>query len=221
MKKCKGAGKAKGKGCGQMVPTQLYGKTNRVYGLGISCGCYRDWLLNTPEGKEKVEKTKIKASKKVKEKPKRKYTRWQDKPTKDMISYVQDELCNPYIRLRDIESGYRCISSGGVIEHAGHCFAVGSAPGLRFNIMNIHGQRGMENVHKHGDFQNYKEGLINRYGVKYFEKLEQLKVKANKIKQLDRQEVIRIGITYKWLLDNKVWCFHYDEFENYKNILNK
>lgn len=215
LKKCRSHGKAKGfNGCGKM-------SYNRVYGLCPEC--LRKWAYNTEQGHEYLAKTSLRKVRKEKKesRPKRKYIRWEEKSTKEMINYVQDELCNPYIRLRDIENGYRCISSNGVIEHAGHCFSVGSNGGLRFNVMNIHGQQARANTWLNGDFQNYKEGLIKRHGIKYFEKLEQLKIKASKIKQLDRDEVIRIGKTYKWLLENKQWTWSHDEFENYKNILNK
>ncbi len=54
-KPCKGIGKAKGfDGCGK----ETY---KRTYGLCPSC--YADWLLSTPEGKEKLTKATIKAIK--------------------------------------------------------------------------------------------------------------------------------------------------------------
>ncbi len=211
--KCRGSGKAKGYGCNNLVFRYKY---------GLCHTCFFKWLNSTPEGKEmrpSVIKSALNSVRKSK--PKRKYIKWEDKPTNEMITYVQDNICNPYVRFRDTESGYRCISSNGVIEHSGHCFSVGSCPGLRFEISNIHGQQAKANTHLHGDFQNYKEGLIKRHGIKYFEKLEQLKIKANRSKQLDRLEVIRIGKTYEWLTKNKQICFNHDEFENYKNILNK
>jgi hypothetical protein len=213
-KPCKGTGKAKGYGCKKPSYKRVYGLCDK---------CYVDWLLNTPEGKEKLEKTRIKARKKVEKelKPKRKYIKWADKDLKDMVAYVQDEICNPYIRLRDIENSYRCISSGGVVEHAGHYISVGENASMRFIISNIHGQSARANTHKHGDVLRYKEGLINRFGQKYLDDLERLKVKYSTGKHLDKLEVIRIGKTYEWLTKKKVWCWIHDEFENYKNIINK
>ncbi len=213
-KKCNGTGKAKGSGCQTMT-------LHRTYGLCIDC--FRIWLLTTPEGQAKLSKTRIRAKKQVEKnnKPKRKYFKWYEKDYSGMMQHVQKDIVNVYIKARDINKNYRCISSNGVIEHAGHYYSVGSCPGLRFEISNIHGQSAMANVHLHGDAQNYKVGLINRYGKAYFEKLESLKIKANNTKQLDKDEVVRIGKTYEWLLKNKVWCFEHDEFENYKNIINK
>ena len=48
-KKCKGIGKAIGYGCGSM-------QLKRVYGLGLNCRCYQNWLLNSEEGKNKLKK---------------------------------------------------------------------------------------------------------------------------------------------------------------------
>lgn len=213
-KKCKGTGKAKDFGCNEI---------RLIHQYGLCKACFCDWLYNSENGKKKLSTSIIRAKKQVSKKDNipRKYIRWTDKDTKEMIIYVQEQIINPYIRLRDIESGYRCISSNGVIEHAGHCFSVGSCHGLRFNIMNIHGQSHMANVHKHGDFDNYRIGLINRYGEAYFNELSKLKMNAEKVKNLDRQEVIRIGKTYEYLTKKNIWCFLHIEFQNYKNILNK
>jgi hypothetical protein len=212
--KCRGSGKALGYGCGELVFR---------YKLCMCRTCFFEWLNETPEGNEYRSKLIKKTLNKVREekKVKRKYIKWEEKPTKEMITYLQDNIVNPYIRLRDIENGYRCISSDGVIEHAGHCFSVGSCPGLRFNIMNIHGQQHAANVHKHGDFDNYRIGLIERHGLAYFEELSRLKIKAERNKILDRLEVIRIGKTYEYLTKKTIWCFSHLEFENYKNIINK
>lgn len=211
--KCKGIGKALGYGCS---------KIDFRYKFGLCRICFFNWLNNTKEGQDYSPRLIKAALNKVKkDKPKRKYIKWWEKDTNDMINYVQESLCNPYIRLRDYENFERCISTNGVIEHAGHCFSCGSNPGLRFNIMNIHGQQAQANTHLHGDFHNYKEGLIKRHGEKYFKDLEKLKIKASATKQLDRLEVIRIGKTYAWLVKNKVWCFNDVEFQNYKNLINK
>jgi hypothetical protein len=66
-KKCKGTGKAIAfKGCGIKLPYFENNGTKKysaVYGLGKNCGCYSKWLLNTKEGKEVLNKAKIKAKK--------------------------------------------------------------------------------------------------------------------------------------------------------------
>ena len=69
-KTCKGNGKAIGYGCDSLVPVSLYGQSNRIYGLGKSCGCYGNWLMNSKEGKEKLNQSilKAKALEKVNEK---------------------------------------------------------------------------------------------------------------------------------------------------------
>lgn len=211
---CKGTASAKKYGCSQLKFIHQY---------GLCASCYVNWLYATPEGSVKLNKVTTRAKKQVKEdnRPKRKNIKWVDKPTHEMAIYIQENIVNPYIRARDLEHDYRCISSNGVIEHAGHCFSVGSTPGLRFNIMNIHGQSHSANVHKHGDFENYRLGLINRFGLAYFKEISCLKIKADRRKNLDRDEIIRIGKTYEYLTKKKLWCFNHEEFENYKNIINK
>ena len=213
-KKCKGTGKAKDFGCGKMVLDRFY---------GLCYDCKKTWLYSTEQGNEVLKKYALKASNKVQKesKPTRKYVKWTDKPTNEMMTYIQENIVNPYIRQRDFVNYGRCISSGGVIEHAGHFYSRGESPGMRFNCMNIHGQRGMENVHKHGDSHNYKQGLINRHGQKYFDKLEKLNIESKRIKNFDREEVIRIGKTYEYLAKKEIWCFDHEQFENYKNLINK
>lgn len=213
-KKCKGTGKAKGHGCGEL---------KYIHAYGLCSKCFANWLYNSEEGKAKMGK-KIKSAKsKVKKELKqtRKYVKWFEKDTKDMINYVQDNIVNPYIRLRDIENNHRCISSNGVIEHAGHYHSVGSCAGLRFNIMNIHGQSHSANTFKHGDFDNYTQGLINRFGESYLKEISKHKIRADRNKILDRFDVIRIGKTYEYLTKQRIWCYYHEEFENYKNIINK
>jgi hypothetical protein len=58
-KKCHGTGKGKGHGCGKIVPVHVKGRSNRIYGLGVSCECYPSWLYGSKEGKDKNSKSKI------------------------------------------------------------------------------------------------------------------------------------------------------------------
>jgi len=172
-KKCKGTGKALGFGCG--VPT-LY----RKYGLGLNCGCYRDWLLNTPNGQEVIRKSTITAKKKVKRNVSKK-TREQKEVLKNKSAFEKDlqTLVNKIVRLVDIDRG--CIScTHGHYKpwtrqaHAGHYKSVGGNPTLRFNFDNIHKQCSICNNHKHANIEEYQKGLKSRYGTDYFEYVESL-----------------------------------------------
>jgi hypothetical protein len=52
-KRCKGTSKAIGYGCNE--PQQ-----ERIFGLGKKCGCYKEWLLHTPQGQEYLKSVTLK-----------------------------------------------------------------------------------------------------------------------------------------------------------------
>jgi len=77
-----------------------------------------------------------------------------------------------------LDAGKPCIDCGepwlDYKFHGGHFRSVGSAPELRFDIRNIHGQQGSCNCatgrrkHKAGAIGSmYEKGLIKRYGQRY------------------------------------------------------
>ena len=150
-------------------------------------------------------------------KERKKPTPWKKKPLNEMIQHVQDNFVNPYIRDRDQVNFGKCISSNGGIQHAGHYYSVGSHPGLRFRINNIHGQSIYSNMHKHGDLLNYRMGLISRHGVKYVDALER---DESIYKQYGHRwttiDVILIGETYKYLKHHRKWIYDTSEFEKIK-----
>ncbi len=86
---------------------------------------------------------------------------------------------NAYIRYRD--SGKCCISCGtqlpkeavGGAYDCGHYRSVGSAPHLRFNEDNAHGQCKKCNRYGSGMAVDYRIGLIARIGLERVERLEQ------------------------------------------------
>ncbi len=163
-KPCKGSGKAKGYGCGVLVPVQLYNSANRKYGLGISCGCFSKWCRETEEGKALEKKHTLKATK-----PRRELqaAKVQDKDRKKLGRKIQDtqDLFNKYIRLRD--KGKPCISEGIPYKsdfEAGHCFPVSTYAGLRFDFDNCHGQSVLGNRHKDGNQSDYLTNLPGRIG---------------------------------------------------------
>lgn len=85
---------------------------------------------------------------------------------------------NSYIRARDV--GKPCICCGfdlgfyemGGAFDAGHFLSVGSAPHLRFNEDNVHGQRKQCNRYGAGRAIHYRIGLIKRIGLERVEALE-------------------------------------------------
>ena len=212
--KCKGTGKAINYGCGKLVYRFKY---------GMCAACYRIWLYSSDEGKRLIAAIIPKAKKKVikESKPKRKHIKWTDKDFQEMVKYVQIEICNPYIRLRDNESYGVCISSRMRIMDAGHFYPRSTDPKLRFCVQNIHGQNGSDNRFMGGNLIKYQDGLISRHGRNYVVDLKKLKDSSHKWPKLDKNELIKIGKTFEYLTKRNIWCFTHIEFENYKNILHK
>lgn len=85
---------------------------------------------------------------------------------------------NAFCRERDRLEGYRCISSGAVLDwsgnnvDAGHYRSVGSAPHLRFDERNCHAQSKHDNRYLSGNAVDYRIGLIARIGLESVEDLE-------------------------------------------------
>jgi hypothetical protein len=86
---------------------------------------------------------------------------------------------NEYIRVRDCNKP--CISSGKPLPRqdklgggfdAGHYRSVGSAPHLRFCLLNVHGQSKHDNNYLSGNAIEYRKNLINRIGLKWVERIE-------------------------------------------------
>lgn len=148
--------------------------------------------------------------------------KWHDRETSNMIQYVQFHIVNPYIRLRDKVCFHnKCISCNGKITQAGHRYSVGDYPGMRFLIHNIHGQEVSCNHHKSGNIDAYDRGLKNRHGENYLIRLKNdaERYLSSNTKNLERFDVIQIGITYKYLFDNKIWIFTPEEFNHYRDII--
>lgn len=85
---------------------------------------------------------------------------------------------NAYIRARDMNK--TCISSGKPLSSGGvgggfdcgHYRSVGSAPNLRFNVFNAHGQSKHDNRYLSGNAVDYRIRLIQRIGLDRVERLE-------------------------------------------------
>jgi hypothetical protein len=83
---------------------------------------------------------------------------------------------NAYVRLRDANDP--CIScdrpaSWGGQWHASHYRSVGSNPGWRFNLLNIHRACSICNAWKSGNLTEYRPRLIAKIGLERVETLEQ------------------------------------------------
>lgn len=199
-KKCKGVLKAKGYGCGELVPVEKYNKPNRIYGIGISCGCYSNWLLNSDEGREKIEKSKILGVKKSKVQEK-KEDRKRKIDNKSIAQLIQ-EARRPFqklIRIRD--HGKKCICCDRPLPFnigdydAGHFLKAELYTGLIFHPDNINGQLVYCNKYSHGNESTYSDGLKERIGV---ERYNQLNDSKNSLKSYkwDKYKLIELKEYY-------------------------
>jgi len=167
-KKCKGHGVAKGFGCGKMIDVKF-----RVYGLGKMC-CYPDWLLNSDNGKIKMQKAILKVQKPRIETNKALELRKEENALKQALNNTK-LVVHAYVKLRD--TGKTCISCDAPYQNhfqAGHFYPAGSYETLRFNLDNIHGQCPQCNLYLNGNFDNYSLRLPKRIGKERYEKLLEL-----------------------------------------------
>lgn len=98
--------------------------------------------------------------------------------TRHQLMRVAQSAFNAYVRARD--AGKQCISCGNQLPinaiggafDCGHYRSVGSAPHLRFDERNAHGQCKHCNRYLSGNHVEYRKGLIARVGIETVEALE-------------------------------------------------
>jgi len=202
-KKCKGNGIASGYGCGTM-------QLNRKYGLGIKCGCYKNWLLSTPEGNKVIQKNTLRATKKVSEdhkKEKAKKIKELAYSSKSIAKLIQEARIpfQTLIRMRDY--GKPCVCCGNHLGYnlgdfdAGHFLKAELYTGLIFHPDNVHAQRKYCNDHLCGNEAEYSVNLPKRIGEDRFNFLIENKGKLR---------------SYKWSREQL-----YDMKNHYLSELNK
>lgn len=186
--KCKGLTIAKGHGCG--LP-----QNNRIHGLGIECKCYNKWLLNTPEGAEKLKRTTINVSekairqKKIDERNKTKELKIELMSTDAYRSKILQPVINEIARL--IDFGQPCIATENYgKENGGHYISVGANRTICLNLHNIHIQSFESNHFKSGDTLNYQNGIIDVYGQDYMDFMNGLK--SHPVIKPTKQDLIEI-----------------------------
>lgn len=170
-KKCKGTGKAKGHGCGEMNVYRTYGLCN---------SCYRDWLLNTDEGRQKLNNITLKATKDRRELKKTEKQIKEERSISRELNLTKIK-CHEYIRLRD--KGKPCISCGIPYKSnfdAGHFYKAEIYSWLKFNELNIHGQCVQCNRRKEGNINAYAINLKKRIGEEKFNELEEKAAQGKK-----------------------------------------
>ncbi len=129
------------------------------------------------------EKAQIKAEKAQKAQVKAGDIRHQNKLTQSTVN----RLCLL------LDSGKPCIScgrpdQGGRMRNAGHFKSRGANSGLRYDLLNIHGQCTHCNLYNSGAVEGYRQGLLERYGSAILEYLDT----APRVKAWTAQELIQM-----------------------------
>lgn len=172
-KPCKGTGTALGHGCGKLT-------FHRVHGLGKMCSCYSNWLLNSENGKIKMQKSifsaKVKITSEVKKTNAAEKKKLRDK-LKTLSQYEAEAKTSfqRWIRFRDKDQP--CISCGKFaadLVDGGHFKKAEIYSGVIFNENNCHSQCRKCNRFLGGNELMYREGLVKRYGNLFVEKIEAL-----------------------------------------------
>lgn len=189
-KPCKAMGKSKGfEGCGEP-------QFNRKYGLGVICGCYSKWLLNTDAGKEVLSKATLSGKKTVAKDEKKKSRQERAEKKLGLMSpdgyrktYVQP-LINKIARL--IDYGNPCTPTGNFEGKmaGGHYTSVGANRTICLNLHNIFIQSFHSNGWKGGDDKKYRAALKRIFGEDYLDFVEGLN--AHHPIQLRKPDLIEI-----------------------------
>lgn len=185
-KKCKAETKAKGyDSCGKDTDVKY-----RKFGLCPSC--FWDWMHTDENGKIHYQKQFLPKTKKVFERNLKEIEKEKKikiiTPDKYRSKYLQPEI-NKAARL--IDYGQSCIATDNFGKmNGGHYRSVGSNRTIALNLHNIHIQSFESNTFRGGDDKNYKDGLIDRYGIKYFEFVDSLR--QHRVLKLTVDEMIAI-----------------------------
>ena len=159
---CKGTGKAKGHGCGELKYRHKY---------GMCSSCFAKWLYSTPEGSEVLNKGIISGKKKA-EKQKKDELRDLKKTLEPIKSKLQRKI---QLIVRLIDKGQLCLARNirGQM-HGGHIYSRGSNSQMSFNLHNIHRQSASSNKWQNDDVL-LREGVVYEYGQDYMDFISSLK----------------------------------------------
>jgi hypothetical protein len=126
-------------------------------------------------------------SEKEKQWKKKKATLKVELMTKKDYEKILQQLVNKYVRMRD--KGQPCISCQKPIKgkvDAGHLYAVGNYPSVRFNLKNINAQCINCNQFNCGAINDYRLNFVLKYSQQELEELDQL---AHQQRQFTVQEI--------------------------------
>lgn len=208
-KKCKGTGKAKGfESCGEPCYTHRYGLCRR---------CYSEWILTTPEGKEVLKKSIIKASKKTKEEEKKERRRKKQELNinSNKFNFYKTtawKWCSRYVLLYYADSNniVSCATSPELSYHitdknihCGHYIKLRDSNSTNYSTAllfeNLAPQSNRDNTQLGGKPEVLKGWLISKHGEDKIEALNRTKRVAYK---LDKYTLFEISEKYKKLFND-------------------
>jgi len=170
--------------------------------------CYGEWLCESENGRIKLAKATLKATKPRLDLEQLALDRKDRNQISNLLVNVRMK-CHEYIRLRDY--GKPCISCNAPWSedfHACHLYKAELYSSLKFNEFNISGGCRKCNLFMDGNESGYRVGLLNRYGRDYLERLD---IMAQNDKKQD----------FKWnRLDKRVFKYSRYMDEKWKNSTN-
>lgn len=166
-------------------------------GQKVHTECAADYILAQKAKQERLEARKKRESDKVD----RQVVRQRKHALKTIPQLIReaDRAFAAFVRERDRQLGYPCISSGRTLDwsgnqtDAGHFRSRGAASHLRYNEDNCHAQSKYENQWKSGNVVQYRINLIERIGIARVQALEN----DNTPHKWTRDELIEIRERYK------------------------
>lgn len=157
-----------------------------------------NWLLNTEEGQNEVNKAKAKAKKKVEKEEREKDRKLLPIVHEKKYKKLLQQEINKLSRMIDAKFGFvTCIDCnkpfGNQID-AAHYNGVGSNHSIRYNLHNLHSAKSDCNQYSDKHKQGYTIGLKERYGEKYLELVEGLPLKYKYIKLTSMEVFVKLKI---------------------------
>ena len=197
------------KKCKQCRVELPYSKRNNIksykakYGYGFDCGCYANWLYNSKEGKEMIEKATLKATAPRKDLEKA-ITHKKENDSLEHLKINVRYACHNYIKERD--KGKPCVSCGepwSKYHQAGHWKKAELYSTLKYNELNIHNQCKGCNLFNDGNVQKYSDRIHLRITREEKAELERLaELEKQGVHKWDREQLKETRNYYKLKLKN-------------------
>jgi len=202
-KKCKGTGKSKGHGCGELKVVHRYGLCQKCFSL---------WLLNTEEGKKVFEKSRIQGKKRAEKERKKEYNEHKKNNMAEgknfnIYNTTAWKWCKQYVLLYYADSNniVSCSTSPHLHYHitdknihVGHFIKYRDGNSTNnstaFLFENLAPQSYADNVKFGGKPDIMKQWLIEKHGIDKIDNLYSIKKVPCKI---DRYTLFSISEEYK------------------------